>query len=665
MKTWSLKWRAAVGAMLMCFLLISLIGFSLMHFMRKDLSTLIADQQRTLVTSVAQSIDGKLSFNLDAISAYAAAFPAHLLAFSAQVRAHHGAHPVFLSLFDDILVFAPNGDIIADFPELSARKSLNASDRSFFQQVLITKRAVISEPVISKTRREPILQMAAPIMNSSGQLAGIMVGVIRLYKPNFLGNLGEAKIGKSGYFSLLSKTPKEVYIAHPDKGRILQTHTPESDPAVRRALEGFKASGETVSHTGSEALITSTTLRNAPWVLIAVAPTQEVFSPIAEAEQQLMMILLCVTLLVLSLVWLAAWHLLGPLEKLRDAIIHLHGSPTEFVPVPVNRTDELGDLTKAFNTLMQERIAAQVTQQETESTLRLIADNMPALISFLDRNLRYTFANQKHTEWFGKTSEEMIRRTPGEVFGADQFESIRPYFEAALRGERVSYDHQRKTLGASRFTHTTLIPHLSKNGRVIGIFKLTTDISERKQTELALNDLVRMDPLTGLCNRHGFDERLPAALQRNARSGAWMALMFLDVDNFKHINDSLGHATGDEVLREFGRRLSACVRVTDTVARPGGDEFTIILEGLNKPHEAIEVAEKIQPQLQVKMTTSGGDCQVTSSIGIALCRKGSTDAVELLRQADEAVYEAKRNGRNRYHVASLPKSELKLVAAAM
>ena len=663
MRRLTLKWRVAASATLLCIAVISLIGILQMHFMRKDLANVISDQQFTLASRVAESIDTRLAQSREAIAAVALAFPPEMLTAPARVREYYAHRPIIMGLFDDILVFMPNGQLIADYPELPARKALNTADRAFFREVLASKRPVIAEPVISKIRREPIIQMAAPIMDGKGNLAAVVVGVIRLSRPNYLGNLGETKIGKTGHFSLLTREPGVVYVAHPDKTRILQPQASGTPPAVARALEGFEGSAEDITRRGVPALFTSKSLRVVPWVLIVVAPTDEVFSPITSAEQRLLIMLAFVTLLVLPLVWLATWRTLEPLKDLHDAIVNLHTSPDAFVPVPVTRTDEFGDLTRAFNALMQDRLVAQAMQQKSDSQLRLIADNMPALIAFLDPDLRYSFANERHTEWFGKMPAEFINRRMHEVFGEERFAEVRPYFEAALKGERVSYDRELKTLGGTRYSHTILIPHVGVDGKVSGLFKLTTDISERKQVEVVLNDLVRLDSLTGLCNRRGFDERLAAALQRSARNGGWMALLFLDVDKFKSINDSMGHAAGDDVLQEFGRRLSSCVRITDTVVRLGGDEFTIILEGLHKPDEATGIADKILRALDREIVTCVGDCRVTASIGIAICRRGTIDAVELLRQADEAVYVAKSSGRNQYHVASVAVTSLKLVDA--
>ena len=658
----SIKWRVAVKATLLCMATIFLVGMLQAHFMRKELAQVISSQQFTLVSKVAEDIDSRLSATMDAISAHALIFPREALKSPSLTRDYFARLPVMLSLFDDLMVLAPDGTLIADFPELPARKTLNAHDMPFFQQVLTTRKVVISEPVISKTRREPIINVSAPIITSDGRVGAVLVGVLRLYKPNFLGNLGDIKIGKTGYFTLLTKGPNPVYVAHPDKTRILQPRPPGGSAATTRALEGYEGSSEDVNSLGVSALFTSKTLHKAPWVLVAVAPTDEFYASLAGAADRLLIIVVLVGLLMLPLVWLMAWRAMSPLAELRDAIVNLSGEKRTFVPVRVTGTDEFGDLTRAFNSLMHERMAAEATLHESESHLQLIADNMPALISFLDRDLRFTFANKRHLEWFGKAPAELINRSMREVFGNDTFEPVRHHYEAALKGERVSYDRERPTLGRMRHIYTTLIPHFDETRQVTGIFKLTTDVTEHKEAQKALHELARLDPLTGLCNRRDFDERLPTAVKRNARNGAWLALMFVDVDYFKTINDTKGHAAGDDVLQEFAKRLSRCVRDTDTVARFGGDEFTVILEGLHEPAEAAAVGEKILLALEGDFTTRAGNCKVSCSIGIALCPSDSTDIGELLRQADEAVYAAKKQGRNRCQVAGLPARQLKLVA---
>jgi diguanylate cyclase (GGDEF)-like protein len=179
---------------------------------------------------------------------------------------------------------------------------------------------------------------------------------------------------------------------------------------------------------------------------------------------------------------------------------------------------------------------------------------------------------------------------------------------------------------------------------VTGIFKLTTDVSERKRIELALNDLVRLDSLTGLSNRHSFNERLPEALQRNARNGGWLALLFLDIDRFKGINDRYGHDMGDEVLKWVGNRLVAMSRQSDVVARFAGDEFVVILPNTSADR-AYRFVDRLQTFfLSTHLAYDGKVIAVSVSCGVAtMADAGMTDAPSMLKKADERLYQSKNS----------------------
>lgn len=163
-----------------------------------------------------------------------------------------------------------------------------------------------------------------------------------------------------------------------------------------------------------------------------------------------------------------------------------------------------------------------------------------------------------------------------------------------------------------------------------------------------LSYLARYDPLTGLINRTLFADRLQGAVARSRRDGGLVALMFLDVDNFKDVNDGFGHATGDVVLRQIAQRLGGSVRESDTVARLGGDEFTVILEGGHRVEDAGRVATKILTAVTAPYQVGDQELHITASIGIAMYPVDGEDADELLRAADIAMYSAKAAGKNTY-----------------
>jgi diguanylate cyclase (GGDEF)-like protein len=178
--------------------------------------------------------------------------------------------------------------------------------------------------------------------------------------------------------------------------------------------------------------------------------------------------------------------------------------------------------------------------------------------------------------------------------------------------------------------------------------QLASHISEREEDQRRVSYLARFDPLTGLINRFMFSDRLQNAIARARRDGGLVSLMFLDLDEFKAVNDRFGHATGDALLKQVAERLDAAVRESDTVARIGGDEFTVVLEGNQRVEDAGHVATKILRALEVPYDVAGNQLHITASIGIALYPIDGEDADGLLRDADIAMYSAKSAGRNTY-----------------
>jgi diguanylate cyclase (GGDEF)-like protein len=174
--------------------------------------------------------------------------------------------------------------------------------------------------------------------------------------------------------------------------------------------------------------------------------------------------------------------------------------------------------------------------------------------------------------------------------------------------------------------------------------------AERKRSEAALTHQALPDPLTGLPNRALFHDRLSLALERRRRSQASLAVLFLDVDNFKEINDSLGHAAGDGVLKGLADRLKTMLRPMDTIARHGGDEFTLLFEDLSGEREVVLIAERISEAASLPIPLEQGATTVTVSIGVAMVSDPDLSAEEVLREADAAMYRAKRSGRSRFEL---------------
>ena len=442
--------------------------------------------------------------------------------------------------------------------------------------------------------------------------------------------------------------------------------------------------------------------------------------------------------------------------------------------------DEHGDL---FVCALSHDITARKQMEAalavSQDRLKAVTDNVPALISYIDREHRFRFANLAYRDWLGIDPDTLIGRSLGEVYGDMAYAGILPYLNRALAGELLSYERELPSAGSDdvRHAHVTMTPHRDASGTVVGLYVLmnditalkkaekqsarseerltlalegshlalfdwnlvtnqvfhsahwssllggppvettseveslrylvhpddlpgvldkvssavkglsafynaehrvrtvsgdwlwvssrgrvverdavgralrlsgtNADITEQKRIEAQFQRMAEIDSLTGLPNRALFNDRLDRALARLRRQGGAMALLLLDIDFFKVINDGRGHDVGDAVLQEFARRLTATVRLTDTVARLGGDEFTIILEGLHSEAESQHVARKLVAAMAEEFVHEGQSMRVTASVGLAYVDQPA-EAPGLIKRADQALYRAKAAGRNTY-----------------
>ena len=312
--------------------------------------------------------------------------------------------------------------------------------------------------------------------------------------------------------------------------------------------------------------------------------------------------------------------------------------------------DAAGEPSRMVGTHMDisSRIVNRHALRESQRRLTLITDNIPALVAHIDNEERYRFLNGHIHRIFGTDVEGSLGRTMREVRGERAYAQLAPHVAAALRGEPASFIYSDEVGGRTVYYQSNYIPDVDASDQVHGFFAMTFDVTELHETQQQLELLARVDTLTGLPNRRQFDERIDAALQRMRRLQQPMAVMFLDIDHFKGVNDTLGHAGGDAVLCEVGRRLSACVRATDLVARLAGDEFVVLLEGVASDAELDRLADKVVGSIRPSFSVGETVMQVTTSVGVSACTAADTTSAEVIARADKALYRAKKQGRNRH-----------------
>lgn len=258
---------------------------------------------------------------------------------------------------------------------------------------------------------------------------------------------------------------------------------------------------------------------------------------------------------------------------------------------------------------------------------------------------RYVRNNLSHQNKTGIPLETLTNKSPQELLGKDMGDIVTEnYRKCTLSGQSITYEETLNLPGGNYLWLTTLTP-IMENNQVTYIVGSANDITKRKKLEIELERYANYDKLTGIPNRRLFFERLDHTILENERDRTKFALVFIDLDGFKEINDTYGHEVGDKVLITIGSRLLECVRKSDTVARMGGDEFTMIIRHVEDQESIIEFIKKILDQLQYAMQIDSITCHVNASIGVAIYPENGQDSETLLRHSDASMYNIKRNGK--------------------
>ena len=300
-------------------------------------------------------------------------------------------------------------------------------------------------------------------------------------------------------------------------------------------------------------------------------------------------------------------------------------------------------------------LARDITEQRrTENRLRMAAtvfENTTGAIVVTDPAGYIVQVNENFSRISGYLPEQVIDQLPAMLVGQQHDSAFYAEILRALRSEGRWEGElwQQRSNGEGFPTWAGISAVHDSDGDLVSYVCFFVDISERKATEARIESLAYYDVLTGLANRTLFQDRLQAALQLAVRRDEWVAVLFLDLDRFKPINDSLGHAAGDQVLIEVAHRLRGCVRESDTVARMGGDEFTLLLTGLSDREVALSAAmhvgEKVLRALAPAFVLQGREFFVSASIGIAFYPQDGEQSSILLKNADTAMYHAKASGK--------------------
>ena len=425
-----------------------------------------------------------------------------------------------------------------------------------------------------------------------------------------------------------------------------------------------------VEYDGRKKLLGVSYLKEVDWFSLTLIDDKELevikdFSILPMLSILFLVALIAVSIELHSLI-------LDPLKKLKLSMRKIQSGNYEVDLKPVG-TAEIEELSKQFiamieyvraNNIALEEIVQERTKGllQSEAKLNTILDSVEAYIYIKDAQYRYLYANKKTCDLFGVVLSELIGHEDHEFFDEKTAKNIRKVDSEVIEYARkvtLEETNTDKQTGISTTYLSTKMPLSNDDGSIYALCGISTDITERKKTEELIKELAFHDALTHLPNRRMFDERFTFLLAHAKRSHQWGALLVIDLDNFKPLNDAFGHKAGDLLLTDVAARLNACVRQSDIVARFGGDEFIVALGDLGKDEEgakveAMKVASKILFHVRAPyvllLDEEGNDKMIThectASIGVTLFGYDKQNKEHIFSEADKAMYCAKQKGRN-------------------
>lgn len=300
-----------------------------------------------------------------------------------------------------------------------------------------------------------------------------------------------------------------------------------------------------------------------------------------------------------------------------------------------------------------DRKQAEEALRASEENYRLMADNMTDLVSIVDESGLMRYASPSHLAVLGHSPDFYLGKSAFEVVHPEDLPYMMSEFEQILRSNesRVAEFRHKHADGSWIWVEAKGKIFMDQKTLERRIIIVSRDVMERKTLQEKLNHMAYHDALTDLPNRMYFQDKVEETIKHSLKNNEMFALLYMDLDKFKDINDQYGHAIGDQVLIQFAEKVQTCLRKTDTIARQGGDEFTLLIPNINEENDAVVCAERILELFDEPWEVRGHLIQTSTSIGIAYYPQTGNDYIEILKHADMAMYDSKQQGKNRMSIS--------------
>lgn len=663
----SLKTRVTLLTLLIVVVSFLVLAFFTKGMLREELLRNTGEQQRSALNLLSSEVDNGLRERLAALETVALQVAPEWLGDDSALQAFLQQQLFLAGSFNGgVSLWNRHGVLQAEAQYSPGEIAMPVLAPPELARVLREGQAVIGRMQVNDKLKLAWFALAVPVRNAAGEVIGVLAGLVRLDRANFLSRLTAHRFGKTGHFFLIDASQRLIFAAS-DRARLLEVLPAAGvDPWTDRFVQGFEGTARVENPKGVEVLVSIQQIPRTRWYASVTQDPEEAFGLIDAFKLRARLLGLVLVLLCLGLIWLMLRRQLAPMTaavRVLDGHVRKNQMPTA---LPVVLQDEAGQLVGGFNRLLDALAQQQKVLRQSELFKQAVLNSVAAKIAVLDQDGVILEVNEawRRDESDGRPASEQSRvvmkvgsnflaacghleshAAPGDGMTAQV--GIR----AVLAGRipRFYLEYASHSPLRQRWFSMSVTP-MNGKGRQAAVVSLE-DISERIQMAQQVHELAFFDPLTNLPNRRLALERLSQQLVRGRRSETRLALLFIDLDKFKPINDELGHEVGDWLLQAVAQRILACLRASDTAARMGGDEFVVLLPDLQDNDAAMMVAEKICQALDKEFVTEQGlVLSISSSIGVALYPDHGDNEKDLLRLGDEAMYQVKKNGRNAVHL---------------
>jgi diguanylate cyclase (GGDEF)-like protein/PAS domain S-box-containing protein len=751
-----------------------------LHFLEQRLLAQVGLQVQTAVQRAADDIDQRVLVRRRALEAAAFDLTAAARALTPeQAQAFLAESSALAALFDRLVIADADGRPLAARPRSGGWREISVADRDYFRQVRDSGRLVVSEPVLGKLARAPIVTFAAPLAGPGGEFGGALIGAIVLEQGGLLDHVRDATVGATGRFVAVTRSGR--FLMHPERERLMQpVDAAPDDPALARALQGVSGWMYVAQPAHAAGVHAYKAMNNAPWIVGARVDAEESLEPVRAARFSAVLVGTAYAVVLTALIAFVATRSLRPLQRLQRQVDELEAGRRNG-GVDIGGTVEIRRVAEAFNRLLAAQTRLQEAVNAREAFHRSLNESSPLAIFVADEAGDWTYVNRRLEQLVGRRFEvlaadgwlqsvheddrrevaqqwaaavrgnrplegrwrlrvddrtvwvrvkaaplpesaqaggfvgaladvtaehdaieqaERARRRSDSIVesmsdaivvtdecgciahfnaaaealtGLARADAIGAKADAVLRftrenGERVDLeqvcrearltaddwyceaaDGRRVPVDVSWVRSASAAPNAAGFGGVISL----RDASARRDEARRLAWQARHDSLTGLLNRRAFEQVLAQRYEAFAFQGVGSALVLLDLDHFKRVNDEGGHDAGDEMLKQVADVLRANIREADYAVRLGGDEFALILPGCPESR-AHAIAIGIRAEIGALRVSRGERVwRIGVSAGVSCFALGDEDSQALVRRADAACYRAKAAGRNAVEIESV------------